>query len=78
MVTITIPKEEYTKLKRQSSAYRRFASRVFEDAILDPVKDAVKDFKEMGIYSNEFLADLERGLRKSSYGKQNGDRSAQK
>ncbi len=78
MTTVTISKEEYTKLKRQATAYRCFVLRIFEDAVYDPVEDTVKDFKDTGIYSRGFIADLEEGLRKSSYGKRHGNISHQK
>ena len=67
MSRITISKTEYTKLKKESKAYRAVASRLFEMLIKDPVKNVVEDFRKSGLYSKEFIADLEQGLRKSSY-----------
>ena len=57
MSKISISREEYKNLKKQSEAYKTLATRFFETAIKDSTKDVVKDF----------LSDLENGLRKSSY-----------
>lgn len=35
----------------------------------DIVSKTVKDFQEVGLYTKDFLEDLEKGLRNSSYGK---------
>jgi len=69
MMKVTIPKEEYQKLQQQSRAYQKLAARLFESIIKDPIRDVVQDFKDTGLYSKDFLADLEAGLRKSSYAK---------
>lgn len=62
-----IPKEEYTRLKKQSEAYKKLASRFFETAIKDAVKETAEDFRRTGFYTKEFISDLEKGLRRSSY-----------
>ncbi len=67
MSRITISKTEYKKLKKESKAYRAVASRLFEILIKDPVKAVVDDFRASGLYSKEFIDDLEDGLKKSSY-----------
>jgi hypothetical protein len=67
MATVTIPKVEYQTLKRQSLAYKRLAARVFETAVKDDVTAAIKDFADTGLYTRAYLAELEEGLRKSSY-----------
>ena len=64
---ISIPKIEYLKLNQQAKAYRELAGRLFEFLIKDPVQDVVSDFKNSDIYTDDFLTDLESGLRKSSY-----------
>ncbi len=69
MTKITIPKVEYIKLKKQSRAYRAVATRLLELLIKDPIKTIVEDFRNVGLYSKEFLIDMENGLLKSSYGK---------
>ena len=69
MATITIPKTEYSKLKRQSDAYKKLSSRFFEFMIKDPIEEVVSDFRKTSLYTKEFLTDLEDGLRKSSYAK---------
>ncbi len=65
--TITLSKTEYDKLKKQARAYKVLASQFFTSKIKDPIKDIVDDFKNTDIYTDEFLKDLEKGLRKSSY-----------
>lgn len=65
MQTITLPKNEYLKLQREATAYRRLSARVFE-TIVDDVKNVVEDFRKTNLYTDEFLIDLEDGLRKSS------------
>ncbi len=69
MSRITIQKTEYTKLKKEAKAYHAVAARLFELLIKDPIKTVVEDFRASGLYSREFISDLESGLRKSSYAK---------
>ena len=69
MSKVTIPKKEYQSLKKQANAYRKFATRFFEVILKDPVADVVEDFRKTDLYSDDFLKDLESGLRKSSYAK---------
>ncbi len=67
--TVTIPKKEYTALKRESRAYRQITARVFEAVVSDDIPSVVADFRKTELYTDDFLNDLEDGLRKSSYGK---------
>lgn len=69
MDNITISKKEYSKLKLKAKAYEKLAGEVFKNVLKDPVKEVVDDFRKTGLYSDEFLIDLENGLRKSSYTK---------
>ncbi len=64
---MSIPKVEYTRLQRQAQAYRQLAARLFESLAQDPIAEVVEDFKATNLYSDEFLVDLEAGLRRSSY-----------
>lgn len=66
---VSLPKEEYLHLKQQAQFYRVMAARVFELPLRDPASDVVADFRATDLYEEEFLADLEDGLRKSSYAK---------
>jgi len=66
MSSITIPKQEYQRLKRQSAAYRAVAAGRFAYIVRDDVETVMKDFEKTGLYSKKFLADLEKGLRRSS------------
>ncbi|MFZ1019474.1 MAG: hypothetical protein WAN61_00580 [Minisyncoccia bacterium] len=69
MVTITLPKIEYLKIKKEANAYRLIKTHLFESLVQDPVDKVVRDFRKTKIYSEAFLQDLEKGLRRSSYGK---------
>jgi len=68
MLTITLPKNEYLKLKKESREYRRLSARIYE-TVVDDIGNIVEDFRKTSLYTDEFLIDLEDGLRKSSYGK---------
>ena len=78
MSTVTIPKNEYQKLRRQADAYRRLTAQVFEKVIGDPVGEVVDDFRKTDLYSKDFLSDLFSGLRKSSYVRRHGNKTTQK
>lgn len=76
MAEITISKTEYERLKKQSAAYRRFAAKFFELIIKDPIEETVEDFRKTNLYTENFLKDLESGLRQSSYAKKYGNKTA--
>lgn len=78
MVTVTLPKTEYEQLKKQAEAYRKFAANLFELVIRDPITEVMKDFRKTNLYTEEFLRDLEDGLRKSSYTQRYGNKAAKK
>jgi hypothetical protein len=67
MSTITISKKEYAKLKSQALAYKKMAKSLFSAVIKDPISEVARDFKATGLYNQNFIKDLESGLRKSSY-----------
>lgn len=73
MNSITLSKTKYIQLQRQAQAYQKFIAKFFEFVIKDPVGEVMQDFQETNLYTNEFLKDLETGLRKSSYVKKYGD-----
>lgn len=72
MVTVTIPKAKYEQLKRYAEAYRRFAAGFFEAAVRDPIGEITDDFRRTALYTEEFLHDLDAGLRRSSLAKKHG------
>ena len=78
MPTVTVPRAEYEQLKRQADAYRRFAVQFFTAPLQDPINEVVKDFRNTDLYTDEFLNDLESGLRKSSYVKKYEIKSVKK
>lgn len=67
MSTVTIQKDEYRALKRQSAAYRKITEQLFKAVVRDDVASVVRDFTATNLYTKEFIAALERGLSKSSY-----------
>jgi hypothetical protein len=69
MQTITIPKNEYKRLLSLAKAYQKLAGEIFKKVINDPIKDVVDDFRRTKLYTDEFLHDMEDGLKKSSYAK---------
>ena len=66
MGTVVVRQEEYEQLKRQAEAYKRLVARVFESITPGSVEEVVSDFRASGLYTDEFLSDLETGLAKSS------------
>lgn len=73
---VTLPKKEYLRLKEDAQAYRDLAARVFELPLKDPVAAVVSDFRDTDLYTDEFIADLEDGLRQSSYSKNYANQAA--
>ena len=67
MDTIVIPKTEYRRLRRQAGAYRKIAGKFNALVLRDSAGEVAGDFKKTGIYTDQFIRDLETGLRKSSY-----------
>ncbi|NQU77869.1 hypothetical protein HQ544_04195 [Candidatus Falkowbacteria bacterium] len=78
MSKVTLPKTKYEQLKRQAEAYQGFASKFFEFAIRGSVEEVVEDFQDSGLYTKEFLEDLESGLSQSSYSKKYDNKTAKK
>lgn len=76
MAKVTIPKTEFDKLERQAKAYRTVASAFFESVLREEsIDDVVADFRQTGLYEEEFLKDLEQGLMKSSFGPPNDNQA---
>ena len=69
MNKIAIPKTEYRQLRRQADAYKKIAGDLSALILRDSVAETVNDFRKTELYAEEFLYDLENGLRKSSYAK---------
>ena len=66
MDKISISSTEYKRLRRQAEAHKKLVSRFFESVARDYVDEIVGDFKKAKLYSEDFLLNLEEGLRKSS------------
>lgn len=72
MEVVTIPKKEYQRLVERALRYEYLKKLIKEEEdIFSPpprnIKEIIREFKEIGIYSPEFIKDLERGLKRSSY-----------
>ena len=67
MNQITISESEYITLKNHFDAYKKLVSNLFSSIIADPINEVVEDFKNTNLYTDNFIKDLESGLRKSSY-----------
>lgn len=73
---VTLPKQEYLRLKQQAQAYRAMVTKLFELPLRDPIDEVIADFCDTDLYSDDFLTDLEEGLRKSSYSKKYAHQTA--
>ena len=71
--SITITKQDYLQLTQQAQAYRTLSARMFALPLRDTAEDVVTDFRATNLYTDEFLSDLEDGLRKSSYVEKDGN-----
>lgn len=69
--TVTLPKVEYLKLKKQAKAYQVLAGHFFNVRVQEAgsVADVIDDFRKTNLYTPAFLADLQDGLKHSSYAK---------
>lgn len=71
MATITISEKEYRSLKLQAEAYQKISGQLFASVVHSPIEEVMSDFRKTELYTDEFLQDLEDGLRKSSYAESN-------
>lgn len=69
MELITISKKEYKILVSKAKAYEKLSESFYKNALNDSVESIVSDFKKTNLYTDEFLRDLEGGLKKSSLSK---------
>ena len=71
MSTVTIQKKEYEELIEKKLRYEYFRQLMESDIFSPPptreTREVVGDFKKTGLYTQQFLKGLERGLRRSSY-----------
>ncbi len=77
MSNVTLSRAEYQKLKQQAKAYQKLTKHLFESVIQAPLEEVVEDFRKTNLYTDDFLKDLEIGLRKSSYVKKNEIKTSQ-
>lgn len=71
MVTVTISKKEYEKLLKKAFLYEHVRHVLAGDIFLPPptkeIKQIINGFKASKKYNKKFIADLEKGLKRSSY-----------
>lgn len=69
--TITLPKIEYLQLKEIAHRFELIKSviepSVFSKPATNNIKTIMKEFKETGLYTDEFLKSLAQGLKESNY-----------
>lgn len=69
--TITLPKNEYQSLKDIKRKYEAIREMIGVDLFDQPgtrdAKKVIHDFRAAGLYTEDFLNSLERGLKESSY-----------
>ena len=69
--TITIPQTEYWALRQKSIRYDGLREFVKQDLFSPPftrdAKEVMRAFRATGKYRKDFLKDLEKGLKRSSY-----------
>jgi len=64
--SITLPKKEYWRLNRKAKAYEVLAASFFELPLKGDIREIADNFRKTGLYTEDFLKDLEEGLKKSS------------
>lgn len=71
MSTITLPKIEYLNLKKRAEAFDKMVAEINPNFFFVPVeksrKKIISEFSKTKLYSKEFVKDLEKGLRRSSF-----------
>lgn len=71
MSTITIPKIKYQDIKKKADAYELIMGILEKDFFAAPPttdrKKIISEFKKTGLYKNEFIESLKKGLSRSSY-----------
>ena len=71
MAKVSLPKEEYHQLVKKALRYDYLRQLLKEDLFASPptrsIKKVIESFARTGLYNKQFLRDLEKGLRRSSY-----------
>ena len=75
MGTITIPQKEYQKLVEKSLRYE-YLRQIMEENVFAPppvknVRKVIEEFRKTRLYNSAFLKSLGKGLKQSSYFKNN-------
>ena len=71
MYTITLPKIEYQSLKKRAEAFDNMIAGINPSVFFVPAeksrKKIISEFSKTKLYSKEFLKNLEKGLKRSSF-----------
>lgn len=71
MTTVTLPKIEYLNLKKRAEAFDKMLAGINPSFFFAPPeksrKKIISQFSKTKLYRKEFLKDLEKGLKRSSY-----------
>lgn len=71
MQTVTISKKEYEELLEKKLRYEHLHQIIEEDIFSPPPvkesKEVIKAFQKTGLYKQEFIDSLEKGLKRSTY-----------
>ena len=71
MANITLPKKEYHQLVEKALRYDYLHQLLEEDLFASPptrsVKKVIESFEKTELYNKNFLRNLEKGLKRSSY-----------
>lgn len=71
MQTVTISKKEYAELLEKKLRYE-YLYQIIEGDIFSPpptkdIKELIGAFKKTGLYNQNFIDSIEKGLKRSSY-----------
>lgn len=71
MSTVTLPKIEYMNLKKRAEAFDKMVAGINPSFFFVPTeksrKKIMSEFSKTKLYSKEFLKDLEKGIKRSSF-----------
>jgi hypothetical protein len=71
MTTVTLPKTEYLNLKKRAEAFDKVVAGINPSFFFTPTersrKKIMSEFSKTKLYNKEFLKDLKRGLKRSSF-----------
>ena len=71
MVTVTMPKVEYISLKKKAESFDSMIAGINPSLLFVPLeksrKKIISEFSKTKLYSKEFIKDIEKGMKRSSF-----------